>query len=776
METIPALLHQHLQLLHDSASLRNPAHLQSAQCSCGGVSVRSLKVVCVFFECEFADLLHSGLETISLDICLCSPAALQLLSRGLFSCMPQAPTLAVDLNLLQFVQQLFVCLPPNTTSFCATLEAFLGDCNYKLQMRDTLRRRFGNALLWYSSLVNSTRRFIQDKIENARASTLHASTSRHEFRQELPTPQYFPGDVEGCNSAEESDAVEESDSYVGHSTEAHPRVHMPPLPGLDSPDHRPACGSPSPSLVSDAAAAADDIDCLHGESLPHASSPVMRSRPSQYLQDRCPLCFRGSFSEQTEDMLDIIVCLDACFTQKCRRGRGDERDWPRAHPDTVFVPEDDVKAMENYVKGLRGPRDYTHRTSKKKSTDEEDGFKGGMKILTSVLDGCNESFLAADEKRQKASTQFFADTDLMALLCVKWGFLSDVIDYIIFSISIFHAYGHQWPCQLIYHPQKCVGFGLTEGEGCERFWSAIRKLIPSLRVSGYHQQLFTLDTQVRHLDDVSLHALGHWIVKKWDQCQSKKHTAFEELAQCGVPTEILRAQWNAQIVEQTKPAPRHSRNKGKHAVEAILALQKARDLYKETLHELEIKLLADSDVPFSIDKLNLQIAEARSKCQNIEQAITRKKATLGIAIKQRIRDRLCQWKFELERLEHSYCQTLTTHTESSIKRCEPGILRLVKTYNDLCKQLNTMIRQRKAPRHAIALLPIQGTGLFKLDVDDDIWEDVGLEDDDMDTVPVPPWLGDEKEELRLHKERCGMQEWIVEEWVVLEKAHVNASE
>jgi hypothetical protein len=29
-----------------------------------------------------------------------------------------------------------------------------------------------------------------------------------------------------------------------------------------------------------------------------------------------------------------------------------------------------------------------------------------------------------------------------------------------------------------------VGFGLSDGEGCERFWSAIKPLIPSLRVSG----------------------------------------------------------------------------------------------------------------------------------------------------------------------------------------------------------------------------------------------------------------------------------------------------
>ncbi|KAG2050821.1 hypothetical protein BDR06DRAFT_891050, partial [Suillus hirtellus] len=34
-----------------------------------------------------------------------------------------------------------------------------------------------------------------------------------------------------------------------------------------------------------------------------------------------------------------------------------------------------------------------------------------------VLDGCSDSFLAADEKHEKANTQFFADTGLMAMLC-----------------------------------------------------------------------------------------------------------------------------------------------------------------------------------------------------------------------------------------------------------------------------------------------------------------------------------------------------------------------
>lgn len=179
----------------------------------------------------------------------------------------------------------------------------------------------------------------------------------------------------------------------------------------------------------------------------------------------------------------------------------------------------------------------SQRPSRTRTTDSgEDGFEPTMKVPISVLNDCGESFKAADERRVKASTQFVADTGLMALLCrhdrvlwlanmmspgerqhyalalgyklfshlppsmrigllydigcqlhpscVKWGFLADFLDRITFGISVFHAYGHQWPCQVIYHPRKCIGFGLTDGEGCEWFWSSIKQLIPSLRVSG----------------------------------------------------------------------------------------------------------------------------------------------------------------------------------------------------------------------------------------------------------------------------------------------------
>lgn len=92
-----------------------------------------------------------------------------------------------------------------------------------------------------------------------------------------------------------------------------------------------------------------------------------------------------------------------------------------------------------------------------------------------------------------------------------------------------------------------------------------------------------------------------------------------------------------------------------------------------------------------------------------------------------------------------------------------------------------MIKKKQAPRGARAPHPIASDGLFKLDVDDDIWQDVGLDDSDISTKgEIPQWLGDEnvrkgiksmleldrcnEEERRLSYERSAMQDWLNEEW------------
>jgi hypothetical protein len=121
---------------------------------------------------------------------------------------------------------------------------------------------------------------------------------------------------------------------------------------------------------------------------------------------------------------DTVVCIDACFTQKHNKtkGKGGHRDPPNHHPFSIFMPEADVKAVEDFIASCRsghppscGSRHQAHHAQNSSAGD--DGYEAGMHVPTSVLNGCNDSFVAADEKREKASTQFFADTGLVALLC-----------------------------------------------------------------------------------------------------------------------------------------------------------------------------------------------------------------------------------------------------------------------------------------------------------------------------------------------------------------------
>jgi len=96
------------------------------------------------------------------------------------------------------------------------------------------------------------------------------------------------------------------------------------------------------------------------------------------------------------------------------------------------------------------------------------------------------------------------------------------------------------------------------------------------------------------------------------------------------------------------------------------------------------------------------------------------------------------------------------------------------------------MEKHTAPKGAIAPLPIHLDGLFKLDVDDDIWQDIGLTDDTDDMINIPEWLGNDEvrtgikalleydrgvEEMRRvkHKRTC-MQEWFQEKWMVVQAA------
>ncbi|KDR65968.1 hypothetical protein GALMADRAFT_148248 [Galerina marginata CBS 339.88] len=226
-------------------------------------------------------------------------------------------------------------------------------------------------------------------------------------------------------------------------------------------------------------------------------------------------------------------------------------------------------------------------------------------------------------------------------------------------------------------------------------------------------------------------------------------------------------------------------------------------------------MLESGDYEEGLDALTLQsfIEDLQDKIKKSKKTIGNKKAKLSVdgrlnltklmgneflkirmnalALKQRIRDRLRQRKFELEGLVRAYRNTvnqakLQKHTDQQIKKKEPGIQKLAQSYNKLCKELVKLIQSKKAPKGALAPMEIELEGLFKLDVDDEIWQDIGLTDESDDQFDVPLWLGDEdvragiklllehdcclEEERRLKAEKISMHQWMQEEWVTVATA------
>ena len=218
--------------------------------------------------------------------------------------------------------------------------------------------------------------------------------------------------------------------------------------------------------------------------------------------------------------------------------------------------------------------------------------------------------------------------------CLKFDFLSQYQDRIVFGISVFHAYGHQWACQIIYHPRKCKGFGLTDGEGCECLWSSLKLLIPSLHVSTYYNRIYAIDTQIKHLDRKSLLGLGHWLKQKWATTMHHKDEALEtlnELAADGVSMEHLYAQWDDQVLEQTKPLKKQSKHLANIEIEGILALYKNIETYQENISKYEIMLeTREFESGATATDIQAMLMEAEAKVKKQKTIIASHKAKLSV--------------------------------------------------------------------------------------------------------------------------------------------------
>jgi hypothetical protein len=178
----------------------------------------------------------------------------------------------------------------------------------------------------------------------------------------------------------------------------------------------------------------------------------------------------------------------------------------------------------------------------------------------------------------------------------------------------------------------------------------------------------------------SLEHLGSWLNRKWVDCQQRKFKAQGELDELHIGVDILRKEWAAQIKEQTKPLIRRSANLANKIIEEVLALQSTLHSYKADIEKFEQMLeTGQYNAGMDANETTIYLQELHVKCGHIQGVIGHKKATLDVdgrlsllrllnnkflqkrvnalALKKRIRSRLCQRKFELDGLERVYKHT-----------------------------------------------------------------------------------------------------------------------
>ncbi|KAF9514366.1 hypothetical protein BS47DRAFT_1295139, partial [Hydnum rufescens UP504] len=112
---------------------------------------------------------------IELHICPCAPAPVQLVKWGLFPCSPVHPALAVSLEMLEFMSELFVHLAPNEAAWADMLVKFLARQGHVFKAQDSLHQQFGSALAQYQVLVH-----IVDAEINKQISVGHHEVLSHD--------------------------------------------------------------------------------------------------------------------------------------------------------------------------------------------------------------------------------------------------------------------------------------------------------------------------------------------------------------------------------------------------------------------------------------------------------------------------------------------------------------------------------------------------------------------------------------------------------------------
>ncbi|KAJ7573140.1 hypothetical protein C8J56DRAFT_1066824 [Mycena floridula] len=730
---MPALLDPYLVFQNDFTArpMPGPASLFSvcrAACS---------QQICQV-KCYFLDSVYS----INVSHCRCQGPCLVLVQNGLFPASPSAPRTAFSIPLLDFYNSLFEQSCDAVNAMSSALQGYYEHRGYPFLhqngslVMDGIRHPLSATVQWYDCL----KVMVSKRVDQA---------------------------VQIC-----AQAIDDFNS----ASRAVPVASSAP----DSPLER-GSGGPAASN-SDAASSSGRSDAPAPESASPSREPELPLAPGEaarILQDRCPACFGGRlWGRSFRRGGDFHVSTDGNFHHSRFRNAGSTP--PFYDPSYFLSPE--------YVQEIKAKVDAARSKPQKQKP---------KKLPDDAVDACEESHEAAKGEHKKGRQQF-DDHGIMSLVCrhdVPLFFVNidtpgegqhypvalithlfsllpreatglclydlacvmdqsselydlfslDVIDRLQFATTAMHAYAHQWSC-------------LTDGEGVERIWSAIRALIGIARHSSRTRRIWLLDRLLKSTASRHRDTLGEWLRNKLIKLGKLENKHQDALRSC-VDTEAeLRHQWALQKAEQTSIRA-HLPARLKKELEQVLTLQTEIDTINASIQAVRATLIKTPGAVVPLANLHtletahvilkgkaddlyasLNVAETYPELQGIQVAFV---LLLARDLKISLHKRAIGSFLEMDRLDQAVGggnEALGTKvhqiTRKSMKKRSPALLAAVVKFNEYVDTLRSMHQ----PRQRIPIPKALPTTLQELRESPDLHEDVWISKTPQGEIPR--WLED----------------------------------
>ncbi|KAH9460537.1 hypothetical protein Pst134EB_008709 [Puccinia striiformis f. sp. tritici] len=296
---------------------------------------------------------------------------------------------------------------------------------------------------------------------------------------------------------------------------------------------------------------------------------------------KCPRCFGPKQSEVKADPCEpcIMVMLDGNFQQRhythASKDNPDDSQYPRDFipPSNISPDATAIAATDSAAAGIDPPCSDKHKAAndtRGKNTWEKcddtglfastcrhdiplmfvNIYKSGEKLYYPVTIIRN---LLADFPGHKVGILYDLGCHLESHVRKRNLLLNRQSD-LRFATSVFHAYVHEWSCQVKYNPRFNSWWGLTDGEGLERLWSFLSPLVSTLRVSTRQHRLNAIQARADYYTDQLNGTAAHWLLNKLEHAQEVQDSALRALAELyaqpnrftpgrNYSSEFLNVQW-----------------------------------------------------------------------------------------------------------------------------------------------------------------------------------------------------------------------------------------